>query len=437
MTIETKDVLHLDRSAELEARARKVITCVTQTASKRPEAYAPGQFPTYLERGRGSHVWDVDGNEYIDCLMALGPVILGYCYPAVDHAIAAQLARGIVLSRPTVLEVEVAELLVEIIPCAEAVRFLKGGAEANSAALRMARAYTGREVVVTCGYRGWHDQWAVLRDLPGIPRALSSLTCEFMYNDLDSLERALEAHLGRVAAVMIDPVARYAPQPGFLAGVKELTHGHGALLIFDEIVTGFRLARGGAQEYYGVVPDMAVFAKAIANGMPLSAVVGPRDVLAAGCAISLTYGDEALSLAAARAALTVHLEHDVAGYMWHVGQALMDGLQAAIETTGVPFEAGAIPPMVSFVETGAFRGDTLTAEDQRRAWVYLLAQLARRGVISRRNATFLLSYSHSDEDVAHVVSAFGEVFAGLAVLLETGMLEARVGDAWAPAFRRL
>jgi glutamate-1-semialdehyde aminotransferase len=268
--IKKVDVLPLARTAELEARAREVIPCVTQTASKRPEAYAPGRFPTYIARGQGSHVWDVDGNEYIDCLMALGPVILGYCYPAVDRAIAEQLTRGIMFSRPTALEVEVAELLVEMIPCAESVRFLKGGAEANAAALRMARAYTGREIVLICGYRGWHDQWAVLRDAPGIPRALSSLTYGFAFNDLTSLERALEAHEGQVAAVMIDPVARYAPQAGFLAGVKELAHRHGALLIFDEIVTGFRLARGGAQEHYGVLPDMAVFAKAIANGMPLA-----------------------------------------------------------------------------------------------------------------------------------------------------------------------
>jgi glutamate-1-semialdehyde aminotransferase len=174
--IEKVDVLPLAHTAALETRARQVIPCVTQTASKRPDAYAPGRFPTYIARGQGSHVWDVDGNEYIDCLMALGPVILGYCYPPVDRAIAEQLARGIMFSRPTALEVEVAELLVEMVPCAEAVRFLKGGAEANSAALRMARAYTGREVVLICGYRGWHDQWAILRNSPGIPRALSSLT---------------------------------------------------------------------------------------------------------------------------------------------------------------------------------------------------------------------------------------------------------------------
>jgi glutamate-1-semialdehyde 2,1-aminomutase len=324
-----------------------------------------------------------------------------------------------------------------MIPCAETVRFLKGGAEANSAALRMARAYTGREVVLNCGYRGWHDQWAVQGRTPGIPRALEALTVGFEYNDLDSLRAALEMHPGQVAAVIIDPVARYAPEPGFLQGVKELTHRHGAILVFDEIVTGFRVARGGAQEYYGVVPDLAVFAKGIANGMPLSAVTGRRDVMQAGDAISLTYGDEALSLAAAKAALAVQLEQDVSGHIWRVGTALEEGLQAAIDETGVPFELGAIAPMLSFVESNQFHGNEVLPEELRRAWVYLLAGLARRGVIHRRNSSFLLSYSHSTEDIDVLVAAFGEVFVELAGQLRDGTLVDLIDDTPVPTFRRL
>ena len=435
--IETKDKLPLSETFKLEARARQVIGCVTQTASRRPDAFAPGQFPTYIARGQGAHVWDVDGNEYIDCFMACGPALLGYCYPAVDRAIAEQLARGIIFSRPTAVEVEVAEILTEMIPCAETVRFLKGGAEANSAALRMARAYTGREIVLICGYRGWHDQWAAPRNLPGIPRALASLTYTFEFNDLGSLQAALEAHLNQVAAVIIDPVSRHAPEPGFLEGVKTLAHRHGAILIFDEIVTGFRVARGGAQAHYNVTPDVAVFAKGIANGMPLSAVVGPRDLMHAGDSVSLTYGDEALSLAAAKATLTAQLEHDVSGHIWRVGQALMDGIQAAIDETGVPFELSAIPPMASFVETGTFRGSALTAQDQQRAWIYVLSELARRGVIHRRNSSFLLSYAHTDEDIAHVVGAFGNAFAGLAERLQDGSLAEQVACSKPPSFRRM
>ncbi|MHB1295794.1 MAG: aspartate aminotransferase family protein [Anaerolineae bacterium] len=437
MAIPTQDRLPLERSTELEARARRVIPCITQTASRRPQAFAPGRFPSYIARGQGAHVWDVDGNEYIDCFMACGPVLLGYCNPEVDRAIVEQLQHGIIFSRATALEVEVAELLTGMIPCAEAVRFLKGGAEANAAALRMARAYTGRELVLSCGYRGWHDQFAAHRGLPGIPKALAALVIEFPFNDLDALRDALAAHPGEVAAVTLDPVARDAPQPGFLEGVCELAHAHGAVLIYDEIVTGFRTARGGAQAHYGVTPDLGVFAKGIANGMPLAAVVGERDIVRAGDAVTLTYGDEALSLAAAKAALTVQLREDVSGHIWQVGQVLMDGLRDVVAETGVPFRVGAIAPMISFVETGAFRGQTLPAEEQGRAWVYLLAEMARRGVICRRNAGFLLSYAHTSEDIDHVVGAFAEVCAGLAGHLGAGSLAAVADAGETPTFRRL
>ncbi|MHB0858437.1 MAG: aspartate aminotransferase family protein [Anaerolineae bacterium] len=437
MLIPTHDRLPLEHSAELEARARRVIPCITQTASRRPQAFAPGRFPSYIARGQGAHVWDVDGNEYIDCFMACGPVLLGYCNPEVDQAITEQLQHGIIFSRATALEVEVAELLTGMVPCAEAVRFLKGGAEANAAALRMARAYTGRELVLSCGYRGWHDQFAVHRGLPGIPRALASLVIEFPFNDLDALRATLDAHPHDVAAVTLDPVARDAPEVGFLEGVRDLAHAHGAVLIYDEIVTGFRIARGGAQAHYGVTPDLGVFAKGIANGMPLAAVVGARDIVRAGDAVTLTYGDEALSLAAARAALTVQLREDVSGHIWRVGQALMDGLRDVVDETGVPFRVGAIAPMISFVESGVFRGQALSAEEQGRAWVFLLAEMARRGVIFRRNSGILLSYAHTSEDIDHIVGAFAQVCDGLSAHLEAGSLADVADLGEIPGFRRM
>ncbi len=431
--------LVLARSAELEARARRIIPGVTQTASKRPEAFAPGHFPGYIDRGRGSHVWDVDGNEYIDLVMACGPVTLGYCYPAVDEAIAEQLRRGIIFTRPTALEVEVAEALIQMVPCAEMVRFFKGGVEANSAALRLARAYTGRDGVVSCGYRGWHDAWAVAHTPRGIPRALAPLISEFKYNDLDSLEQALMSRPGQVAAVIIDPVSGQVPLPGFLEGVRDVAHRHGAVLIFDEIVTGFRLANGGAGEHYGVMPDLAVFAKGIANGMPLAAVTGRRDVMevANQVFITLTYGDESLSLAAAKAALNVYRTHDVPGHLWRVGQALVDGVSVALAATGAPFAFGGVAPMPAFLCTGEFRGRLLGADEQQRAWLYLLAELARRGVLWRRQSLLVLSYSHSDEDIAHVVAACGEVLAGLSDRLAAGRLDESIDFTPPPGFNRL
>ena len=432
--------LALDRSLALGQRAARFIPGITQTASKRPEAFAPGAFPDFIERGQGSRVWDVDGNEYIDFVMACGPVTLGYCYPAVDQAIAEQLRRGIIFSRPTALEGEVAERLAEMVPCAEMTRFFKGGAEANSAALRLARAYTGRRKVASCGYRGWHDQWAVAHTPAGIPRELADLILEFRYNNLASLAAVLDANPGQVAAVILDAVSGEKPGAGILAGVQDLAHRHGALVIFDEIVTGFRLAPGGAQEYYGVKPDLAVFAKGIANGMPLSAVCGRRDVLskATDVFMTLTYGDEQLSLAAARAALAEIRDHDVCGHLRRIGEQLVAEVQAAIDETGVPFACRGEPAMPAFVATGVFKGRTLDGEEQGRAWYYLLAELARLGILWRKHSLLLPSYSHTTGDVALAATACRQVFAALAHLLDTGTLHDAVPAIKLPVgFRRL
>lgn len=417
--------LTLDKSAELGQRAGKFIPGVTQTISKRPAAFAPGYLPDFIEYGKGSHVWDVDGNEYIDYVMACGPVTLGYCYPAVDQAIREQLTRGIIFSRLTALEGEVAEILSEVVPCAEQTRFFKGGVEANSAALRLARAFTNREKVVSCGYRGWHDQWAVAHSPQGIPISMADLISEFKYNDLDSLEAALIANSDQVAAVIIDPVSGERPKEGFLAGVKKLAHKHGALLIFDEIVTGFRLALGGAQAYYNVVPDIAVFAKGIANGMPLSAVTGRRDVMkmATEVFMTLTYGDEALSLAAARATLNVQRQEEVSGHIWDIGTALVNGVKQALAETDAPFKFDGVEAMPAFIAATDFRGSPLDEKTLQAVWVYLLSDLARRGVIWRRHSLILPSYSHSLEDVSYTVEVCREVFANLTRLLEAGTLQ--------------
>jgi glutamate-1-semialdehyde 2,1-aminomutase len=294
----------LERSLSMYRRALELMPGGSQTTSKRPTLFALGQYPIYASHGRGGHIWDVDGNEYVDWVMALGPITLGYCYPAVDDAVRRQLERGIVYGLMAEVELEAAAAVVAAVPCAEQVRFLKGGAEVTSAAARIVRAHTGREKLVNCGYRGWHDQWAVTRNDGGVPRALAPYTVTFEYNDLPSLERALEANRGEVAAVFIDPVSTQPPAPGFLEGVQTLARAHGALLVYDEIVTGFRLALGGAQEYFGVTPDLACFAKGIANGMPLGVVCGRRDVMqtAEKLLISVTYGGEALSRGGAVAA---------------------------------------------------------------------------------------------------------------------------------------
>src|SRR2546422_4445450 len=286
----------LARSREYFARARKVIPSCTQTFSKGPTQFVQGVAPNFLERGRGSHVWDVDGNEYVDYVMALCPIVLGYDDPDVIAAVQRQLADGVTFSLAHPLEVEVAEALAKIVPCAEMVRFGKNGSDATAGAVRVARAYTGRDLVVCCGYHGWQD-WFIgttTRDR-GVPGAVKALTKTFQYNDLKSLDRVLTEHRGQVAVVIMEPVIFQEPAPGFLEGVRDLTHRHGALLVFDEIVTGFRFGLGGAQEYFGVTPDLACFGKGMANGLPISAIVGRADVmkLFEEVFFSFTFGGEA------------------------------------------------------------------------------------------------------------------------------------------------
>src|SRR5437016_1080385 len=264
----------LAKSREYFARASKVIPSCTQTFSKGHTQFVQGVAPIFLERGRGSHVWDVDGNEYIDYVMALCPIVLGYDDPDVVAAVQRQLADGVTFSLAHPLEVEVAEALAKIVPCAEMVRFGKNGSDATSGSVRAARAYTGRDVIACCGYHGWQDWYiGTTTRRRGVPEAVCELTRTFTYNDLGSLERIFAEHRGRVAAVILEPVGVVEPEREFLQRVASVTHANGAVLIFDEIVTGFRLALGGAQERFGVTPDLAFLGQAMAIGYP------PRTVL--------------------------------------------------------------------------------------------------------------------------------------------------------------
>jgi glutamate-1-semialdehyde aminotransferase len=416
-----------ERSLALYERACALMPGGSQTTSKRPERFAFGHYPIYATRGQGGHIWDSDGNEYIDFVLALGPITLGYCYPAVDDAIRAQLARGIVYGLLAEVEVEAAEAVVAAVPCAEQVRFLKGGAEATSAAARIARAYTGRQKVVNCGYRGWHDQWTVVANDGGVPEGLQPYTLSFPYNDLAALEAILAANRGEVAAVMLDPCLSDTPAPGFLEGARRLAQAHGALLVFDEIVTGFRLGLGGAQEYFGVTPDLACFAKGIANGMPLAAICGSREVMrtAERLTISVTYGGEALSLAAAVAALREYRARDVFAHNWRLGERLMRGLNEAAAAAGVAFRCHGLAPM------SAMTFDAATPELEALSWTYFLREAARRGVLFRRGGCNFIAYTHDDTDIDRAVAVAGEVLAALRRCIDDGNLAPRtVSHVW-------
>ncbi|HLW60631.1 MAG TPA: aminotransferase class III-fold pyridoxal phosphate-dependent enzyme [bacterium] len=413
-----------DRSLAEFRRALAVIPAGSQTNSKRPGRFAFGRYPIYASHGRGGHIWDIDGNEYVDFVMALGPITLGYCYPAVDEAIKVQLGRGIIYSLLAEVEVAAAEAVVAAVPCAEQVRFLKSGGEATSAAARIARAYTGREKVANCGYRGWHDQWMISGNEEGVPHALRAHTLPFEFNNLSSLETALDSNRGAVAAVILDPARRDVPAPGFLEGVRELARAHGALLIFDEVVTGFRVALGGAQEYFGVTPDLACFAKGVANGMPLAAVCGSRAVMQAAerLTVTTTYGGEALSLAAAVATINEYRTEKVFAHVWRLGERLMRGLNDAARSAGVAFRCFGLAPM------SAMKFDSAAPDAEALSWSYFLQETARRGVLFRRGGLNFVAFTHTEQDIDTSTAIVREVLGGLRRHLDAGSLRRAVPD---------
>lgn len=419
------DPLDLSRSQHLFARAEELIPGGSQTNSKRPTGYAPGAFPIYAERGKGCRVWDVDGNEYIDYILALGPITLGYCYEAVDAAIRAQLDRGIIYGLLHPLEVEAAELICDMVPCAEMVRFLKGGAEVTSAAARIARAYTGRELILNCGYRGWHDTWSAQVEPPagrGIPECLRAMVRPFPRDDNEALRAMLEKYDGKVAAVFVDPASGTAAPAEAVQGMRELCDEFSVLLCFDEIVTGFRLAPGGAQEHYGVTPDLACFAKGIANGMPLGCVCGRRDVMqvAKDLVISVTYGGECLSLAAVVACLKEYRGEPVHEHIWAQGQRLMDGFRELGDKHGVPLWCTGLAPMS---QPGFHYEDAALNAD---VWSLFLQETARRGVLIRRGGLLFVTYMHKAADVEETLAAVDEALGVIAAAVAAGEVKARL-----------
>jgi glutamate-1-semialdehyde 2,1-aminomutase/spore coat polysaccharide biosynthesis protein SpsF len=328
----------LGRSLAWLERARKVIPGTAQTFSKGPDQHVQGVAPAFLQRGKGCRVWDVDGNSYIDYVQALLPNILGYADEAVNAAYAAQLTEGHSFSLPHPLEVELAERLTRLVPCAEMVRFGKNGSDATSGAVRVARAFTGRERVACCGYHGWQDWYigSTTRNA-GVPAAVAALTHPFPYNDLPRLKDLLDAHPGEFAAVILEPVNFIEPAPGYLEGVKRLAHEHGALLIFDEICSGFHFGLGGAQRLFGVTPDLAAFGKAMGNGFPIACVCGRAEVMRVfeEAFVSFTFAGEVASMAAAMKVLDVLEQTDALAQMRANGRVLQDGFNALAKAAGL------------------------------------------------------------------------------------------------------
>src|SRR5215510_13565045 len=313
-------------------RARKVLPTGASTGSKRVEALYGSRdaaAPTHFHTSVGCRVTDVDGLEYFDCTMALGAVALGYSEPNVTRAAVDAIASGNISGLSSLREVDLAERLVGVIPCADKVQFLKTGAEAMAAAVRLARTYTARDIVIGSGYFGWHD-WCA-DEAEGVPAATKALFRRVVYDDIASLEAAVSDAGSNLAAIVIEPVVERLPTKEWIARARELATSSGAVLVFDEIKTGFRLATGGYQQYADVIPDLAAFGKAMANGHALAAVVGDRDIMDAARRtwISSTLASEASALAAAGAVLTWHDQADICDSLSSIGADMRRNLTAA------------------------------------------------------------------------------------------------------------
>jgi glutamate-1-semialdehyde 2,1-aminomutase/spore coat polysaccharide biosynthesis protein SpsF len=352
----------------------------------------------------------------------------------VTDAVARQLAQGTVFSLPHPLEVELAETLIDVIPCAEMVRFGKNGSDATAGAVRAARAVTGREVIACCGYHGWQDWYvATTTRNHGVPKAVRELTVTFGYNDLPSLERVFAEHPDQVAAVILEPIGLVAPAPGFLEGVRDLAHREGAVVIYDEIVTGFRLALGGAQELFGVVPDVACFGKAMSNGFPIAAVVGRRDIMEIFDTVffSFTYGGEAVGLVAALATIAEMRERKVIEHLWRQGRRLQEGFDALASRAGVSAYAtcAGLPPrtVIQFSDPGG--GDPALIK------TFFLQECLKRGILLAGGQN--VSFSHDDADVETTLAVYEIALGALADAVRAGDVAARLeGLVVEPVFRK-
>lgn len=407
-------MLNFTSSESSLERALKSIPLGSQTFSKSYKHYPKGASPLFVDSAHGAYVTDVDGNEYIDLVNSLAAVTIGYTNDKINHAVKKQLDKGTIFSLPSILETELAEKLIRHIPSAEKVRFGKNASDATSAAVRVSRAFTNRDKIAVCGYHGWHDWYIGSTDKNlGVPEAVSDLTSTFQFNDIESLKYLFEQQGSEYAAVIMEPMNVEYPKPGFLEEVKSLCHRNGSLLIFDETVTGFRLNIGGAQSLFNVTPDLSCFGKGMANGFPISAVVGRSDIMAMFDEVffSFTFGGELLSIAAAIETISILEKDDVLNVIKNRGSILISALKNILkkhELEDYFYISG--HPSWSFIN--------FKISDQKR--LYEIKTLFMQECISRGLLTLgsnNLSYAIDDEILNKIISIYDEVFFELREVL--------------------
>lgn len=429
------------KSLALRERFNAVIPGGAHTYAKGDDQF-PEYAAPYISHGEGCHVWDLDGNEYIEYGMGLRSVGLGHAYPEVNEAVARQLKLGTNFCRPSLIELECAEQFLSMVPGAEMVKFAKNGSDATTAAIKLARAYTGRDMVGICMDHPFFsvDDWFIgaTKINAGIPEAVKALNVMYRYNDLESVERLFTEHPRKIACLILEPERDVEPAPGFLQALKTRCEEEGALLIFDEIVTGFRWHNGGAQTLHGVTPHLSTWGKAMGNGFPIAALAGQREFMDRGgiyhnhervFLLSTTYGAETCSLAAVKATMDVYQREDVIGHMYRVGSMLREGVAELIKKYDLE----------GYFKTygkdcALFFGTN--DQEQKPSQIYrtlFLQELLRNGVLA---PSFIVSYSHREKDIQKTIRAVDASLAVYKQAIENGHEEYLKGRPVQPVYRK-
>ncbi len=433
--------MKFEESRRLQERAHRVIPGGAHTYAKGDDQY-PEEAPVFIARGAGCRVWDVDGNEFIEYGAGLRSVTLGHGYPSVVAAAARAMAEGTNFVRPARIEVAAAERLLSLVPHADMVKFGKNGSDVTSAAVRLSRAYTGRDLVAICAEQPFFsvDDWFIGSTAMdgGIPPAVASLTVKFHYNDLASLEALFAEHPGQIACVVMEAATWTEPKDDFLRRAIDVCHAHGSVFVLDEMITGFRWHLGGAQAHYGIRPDLCTFGKAIANGFSVAALAGRREIMELGglrhsrprvFLLSATHGAETHGLAAAMATLEVYEKEDVVGHLRYAGEALRSGIERITGQLGLQkhFQVLGHPANLIYATR-----DPDGALSQHFRTLFL-QEIVRRGFLM---PSLVVNLSHRDEEIRKTVDAIGEALEVYRDALRDGVEKFLVGRPVKPVFRK-
>jgi glutamate-1-semialdehyde 2,1-aminomutase len=435
------DSKDFSRSRALQTKAHRLIPGGAHTYAKGDDQF-PEQAPGFIVRGKGCHVWDADGNEFVEYGMGLRAVTLGHAFQPVVEAAHRQMLLGINFSRPATIELDLAEAVLDIVDGADMVKFSKNGSDVTTAAVRLARAYTGRNLIAICGDQPFFstDDWFIgsTEMNAGIPQAIVDMTLKFRYDDIPNLQELFDRHPNQIACVLMEAEASTIPAPGYLKAVKELCDKQGALLVFDEMITGFRWHLGGAQKFHDVVPHLSTFGKAMGNGFAISALAGKREIMRLGgldhdqervFLLSTTHGAETHALAASLETLCIYREHGVVEFLWRQGERLRAGINQAIARHGIAdnFEVTGRPCNL------IYRTNDETGQPSQAFRTLFLQELIRGGILA---PSFVVSFSHPDEDIDRTIDVVDGALGIYVKALEDGVEKYSIGRAVKPANRK-